>query len=441
MKKFLLILLIFFYSHCSFDNKSGIWTNNSKVDKEKVDRFKDFETLYTKEKSFDKVFLPKNNLNLLLEPIKKSKKWQDEFYSETNNLNNFEFKNFNKVIFKSIKLSRHKTSEKALFDGDKFIISDIKGNIIVYSISENKIILKFNFYKNKFKKLKKSINIFIENNILYVSDNLGYLYAINYNEGKLLWAKNFKIPFRSNIKIVENKIITADQDNTLYILNKFNGTQIKFIPTEGTTIKNNFVNSLASKSNSIFFLNTFGSIYSINRDNLKVNWFSNLKDTFDLNPTNLFFSNPIVINNDKIVVSTDPYLYILNFKNGAITLRMPITSIVQPIISGEYLFIITKDNLLVCLNVNTNKLIYSVDISQEIADFLDVKKKLIDIKYFSLANNNLLIFLNNSYLVTFNKNAKIEKIEKLKNKLATSPIYINKSMLFLNKQNKMIMLN
>ena len=141
------------------------------------------------------------------------------------------------------------------------------------------------------------------------------------------------------------------------------------------------------------------------------------------------------------MVSTDPYLYILNFKSGAISLRMPITSIVQPIISGEYLFIITKDNLLVCLNVNTNKLIYSVDISQEIADFLDVKKKLIDIKYFSLANNNLLIFLNNSYLVTFNKNAKIEKIEKLKDKLVTSPIYINKSMLFLNKQNKMIMLN
>ncbi len=441
MKKFLLILLIFFYSHCSFDNKSGIWTNNSNVDKEKAERFKDFETLYTKEKSFNNVVLPKKNLNLLLGPIKQSNKWQDEFYSETNNLNNFQFKNLNELIFKSKKLSRHKTSEKALFDGDKFIISDIKGNIIVYSISENKTILKFNFYKNKFKKLKKSINIFIENNILYVSDNLGYLYAINYNEGKLLWAKNFKIPFRSNIKIVENKIITADQDNTLYILNKFNGTQIKFIPTEGTTIKNNFVNSLASKNNSIFFLNTFGSIYSINKENLKVNWFSNLKDTFDLNPTNLFFSNPIVINNDKIVVSTDPYLYILNFKNGAITLRMPITSIVQPIISGKYLFIITKDNLLVCLNVNTNKLIYSVDISQEIADFLDVKKKLIDIKYFSLANNKLLIFLNNSYLVTLNKNAKIEKIEKLKDKLVTSPIYINKSMLFLNKQNKMIMLN
>ena len=32
--------------------------------------------------------------------------------------------------------------------------------------------------------------------------------------------ENYKIPFRSNIKIVNDKIILADQDNTLYILDK-----------------------------------------------------------------------------------------------------------------------------------------------------------------------------------------------------------------------------
>ena len=110
-------------------------------------------------------------------------------------------------------------------------------------------------------------------------------------------------------------------------------------------------------------------------------------------------------------------------------------------ISGNNLFIITKDNLLVCINIDTGKIIYSLNIAQEIADFLDTKTKSISIKSLSLANNNLLIFLNNSYLVAFNKNAKIEKIEKLKSKLGTSPIFINKSILFLNKNNKLIVLN
>ena len=40
MKKLILILLVLFYSHCSFDNKSGIWTNDNKADVKKNNRFK-----------------------------------------------------------------------------------------------------------------------------------------------------------------------------------------------------------------------------------------------------------------------------------------------------------------------------------------------------------------------------------------------------------------
>ena len=74
-------------------------------------------------------------------------------------------------------------------------------------------------------------------------------------------------------------------------------------------------------------------------------------------------------------------------------------------------------------------------------NFLDTKNKSISIKFLSLANNNLLIFLNNSYLVAFSKDGKIQKIEKLKSKLGTFPIFIDKSILFLDKKNKLIVLN
>ena len=45
---------------------------------------------------------------------------------------------------------------------------------------------------------KKSFSIY-KNNI-YIADNLGYLYSIDYKNQKLLWAKNYGIPFRSNLK-------------------------------------------------------------------------------------------------------------------------------------------------------------------------------------------------------------------------------------------------
>ena len=441
MNKLILIILIFIFSHCSFDNKSGIWQNDTTVDKKKIDRFKDFETLYTEKKSFNEIIKPNKDLNLLLSKIKKNNQWSDEFYQASNNSDNFDFENLNEVIFRGGKITSHKAKDNILFDGENIIVTDDKGNIFVYSIEEKKIIYKYNFYKKKFKKINKNLNIIIEKDIIYTSDNLGYLYALNYKNKKLLWAKNLKTPFRSNIKLFKNKIISANQNNTLFIFNKFNGAQLKFIPTEETIIKNDFVNSLALNKDTLIYLNTFGSLYSINLENSKINWFSNLKKSFDLNPTDLFYSNPVIISKDKIIVSTDPFLYILNIYNGSIIFKSSITSIVKPLVSGKNLFIITKDDLLVCINIDTGKIVYSINISEEIADFLDTKNKSVSIKSLSLANNDLLIFLNNSYVVSFNKNGRIKKIEKLKDKLNSFPIFIDKSILFLDKKNKLIVLN
>ena len=54
---------------------------------------------------------------------------------------------------------------------------------------------------------------------------------------KIVWAKNYKIPLRSNIKITKDKVIFADQNNNLIFVNKSNGEIIKRIPTEEVLVK------------------------------------------------------------------------------------------------------------------------------------------------------------------------------------------------------------
>ena len=98
-----------------------------------------------------------------------------------------------------------------MFEEDNLITSDIRGNIIVFSISKNEIISKFNFYKKNFKNIKKVLNLVVENNVIYVSDNFGYLYAFDYKKNKILWAKNYKIPFRSNLKIIKKKLVGSNK--------------------------------------------------------------------------------------------------------------------------------------------------------------------------------------------------------------------------------------
>ncbi len=84
---------------------------------------------------------------------------------------------------------------------------------------------------------------------------------------------------------------------------------------------------------------------------------------------------------------------------------------------------------------------YSTDISQNIANFLDTKKKSIDIKSLAIANNDLYLFLNNSYLVKFSINGKIKDIHKLPPKLKSFPIFINDSIVYLNDKNKLKIFN
>ena len=124
MKKLFLIIFIFSTTHCSFDNKSGIWKNSNTLDLEKTDRFKDFETLYTQEKSFNKIIIPNKSLDLVLGPIKTTKRWSDEFYKESNNLENFKYENLNEIVFKSKKIGRYKVKDKILFDGESIIITN-----------------------------------------------------------------------------------------------------------------------------------------------------------------------------------------------------------------------------------------------------------------------------------------------------------------------------
>ena len=107
---------------------------------------------------------------------------------------------------------------------------------------------------------------------------------------------------------------------------------------------------------------------------MKINWFLNLNQSSDLNPSNLFFSSQVVINNDKLVVATNQFTYVLNANSGKILQKRNFTSIIKPMILNNYLFLITKNNLLIAVDLNDGKIIYSYNINDQIADFLKIKK-------------------------------------------------------------------
>lgn len=441
MKLYFILIIVLFLNNCSFDNKTGIWTNENMISEEKNDQFKDFKKISSSQEIFNKIIPHEKKLQIKLPDLIQPNNWNEIFYNNNNNYVNFDYKYLNQIQLKTKKLSKHPTGEHILFSKNNLILSDEKGNIIIYSLNEKKIKNKFNFYKKKFKKFKKKLNLVIDDYIIYVTDNLGYAYAFDYLDNKLIWAKNYKIPFSSNLKASDSNLFTSNINNVFLILDKKNGNNVQKIPTEEVLVKNNFKDNLSQNENSIFYLNTFGSLYSINQKTFKVNWYINLNTASGSNLTDLFNGNQIINYKKYIVVTSNRSTYVIDANSGSIIYKLNIISKIKPIIVNKYLFLISNNNLLISFNLESGVIVYSYDLNEKISKFLNIKKKEAKFKFFTLANNNLLIILKNSYFLKFDINGKLLDIDKFNSKMKSNPIFINNSILYLDLKNKLLVYN
>ncbi len=441
MKLLYSLIVLLFLNSCSFDNKTGIWKNNSEIlvkEDNNENILKDFKTLSISNELFNKEIPLNNKFKFRLSPATNNLEWNDVFFQYNNSSRNFKFSDLNKLIHKSKKLSRHKTNNNILYKNNFLIATDVKGSIILFSIKENNVIQKFNFYKKKYKDIEKILNIIVEKNIIFISDNIGYLYAYDFKKKKILWANNFKIPFSSNLKIAGNKLLLSNQNNSIFFVDKLTGEILKMIPTEEISLKNQFSNSLSlnKEKNLLFFLNTYGSLYSIEIKSMSINWFINLNQSTNISPSSLFFSNQIVNDRKRIIISSNESLYLVDADSGSILKKYNFAVKIKPLIIDGYFFLITKNNLLICVGLKSGEIIYSYNINNELSKFLNIKKKKVEFRNMFILSNNIYVFLNDTYFIKYDIKGRFKDFKKLPSKIQSRPIVIDNFILYLNNKNK-----
>ena len=258
---------------------------------------------------------------------------------------------------------------------------------------------------------------------------------------KILWAKDYKVPFRSNLKIVNNKLIASNQNNNLYFLKKNSGEILNQIPTGETSVKNEFISNLSIfNSDKLFFLNTYGSLYSIDIESSRIDWFLNLNSTTDLTISQLFYGTQIINDSKNIIVSSNKKTFIIDAYSGEIKKRFNFAISIKPIIHKNNVFLLTKNNFLVAINLDSNNILYSYNISDYLNQFKSSNNENI-IFEFMFINNEIFLFLKNSYLLKFDIYGKFKDTIKIPSSITTKPISINSSILFLSKKNKLVILN
>lgn len=453
MRKLLLVFVLSLIISCSFDNKTGIWQDASDipVDNRASKSISEdtiaprYENIFVKNKIFSEEKEVNSSFNLEMDQPLKIKNWLEEYAIPTNNVSNFFYNDKKVLLFKSSKLrsffaSKNNLSNKIVFYNNNLISHDHKGTIFVFSLSLNKKIFEYNFYKKNFKNFDKKINFIVNKNILYAADNLGYLYGLNLDNKSIIWAKNYGIPFRSNLKFENNQLFIANQDNVIYSMNPDTGEKNWQFATGLTFLKSDFENNFALDviNSNLFFLNTSGELYSINYLNKKINWVLNFKNSSGAGETELFLSYPLVLRNNNLIITTENSVLSYDSQSASRNWALSAEPKFKPIITFNNTYVLLKNNLLICLNNSNGNVIWSKNIIRNIEN-KKIRKKFNYVVDLKIVNGEINVYSKNGYLLIFNpKNGNLKSSSRLsKNGINSEIFFLDDRMLFVDTNNKL----
>ena len=407
-----------------------------KKQKEIIDIYKVYssENIYSKE-----IFLSKN---IILSKPKKNSSWKMSGLNHQNFLGNVYLSGVDNTFLKKKigknKFSLYKIKTSLLAFKNYIIFSDDKGTI--FNINERgKINWKKNIYKKVYKNIYKNLTFSIYENIIYVADNIGFIYAIDLDNGKLVWIKNHKIPLKSNIKIFDNKIFLIDQDNQIFCLDTKDGSKIWNVFSISSFIKSQTLMSLAvSKKGNLVAINSAADLLNINTDDGKVYWSINTSESLYSDAADFFKSSDIVITGEEIIFSSASSIFSYNLNKGSVNWKTEVTSVAAPIINGKNVFFVTENGYFIIINKDTGKIISSTNILK----ILKKRKQNTKITGFIMGSGKIYsVTLNGNLIISSAVSGKVEYFKKIGDPITTTPIINDGKLYILTENSRIIGLN
>lgn len=418
-KIFFYIFIITFLTNCSIDNKSGIWSDKAKKEKENKNR----KLLSKTDKIFEKEF----NANIKIKINENFNMSSSGGLSNNYAIQNYsgDFKEYNKFKFTKIENFSLHNPQPIFNSNGEIIFFDGKGT--VFKLDKNlNLIWKTNLYTKKERKMRPILNFALKSTNLVISDNLSNIYLLNSNSGKLIWKKKNNSPFNSQIKIFDNKIFLVDLNNTLKCMSLNNGSEIWQYKSETTLIKSLNKISLITFKNKVVFLNSIGDLNALNTNSGNLLWQSPLINTSIYEDTLSVKFSEIVLDSDSIYVSNNNNeFFSINANTGAVKWRKKINSSLRPTITKDLIFTITPEGFLIILNKINGKIIRSTNLKYDNKE----------IKYSGFAVSKKYIYLaaNNKLKIIKVLDGKVEELKKISGDNISQPYISNKSIYIFSK--------
>ena len=429
-----LFILFLFILNCSLDTKTGLWSQSKKLSSENEN---------VEKKLFDDTEIYEKEFNTELKIRLKNNFKKNSFVN--NLLNNNGIVQFNGKLSK---ISKYRFSKISQFDyyqpellitkKNSLIFFDKKGTILNFS-DNNKLIWKNNIYSKTEKKHNPILYFASNDQILVVADSIAKYYAINLNNGKLLWSKNNSAPFNSQVKIFKNKFFAIDFENILRCYSIKDGKEIWSYKSEKSFIKSQQKLSFIINDNKLVFINTLGDLSSIDIETGNLVWQTPTQSSAIYENYFSLKNSDLIVENKTIYFSNNKNeFFAIHERNGVIKWKQSLNSNLRPTFADGLVFTVTIEGYLAAIDSRNGNIVRMTNVLNIIKNY---KKKNIKPEGFIIAEDKIYLSLNNGRLIIIETlNGKSIDIKKIDNEKISRPYILNNNM-FIVRDNAIIKLN
>jgi len=432
MKLFLIFFSLLIFS-CSSDKDKKV---DLEIFTKQGEKINVFETNNVFDKELDSSFI------LQLNQPQLNKKWSYEYFSSNNFYDHLVYEGkFQEIFKKNIGdyLNKNNDSGSLLVFENFVFFSDEKGKIYKFDTSNQKIIWELKIYESSYNNYPKNIALFLNGDVLYAADNLGFIYSIDVQTGKTIWQENYGIPFSSHLNFHKGVLYVVNQNSRLYAFNPSDGKKIWSFESLSGLIKPSRFSNISLYDNKLLFSNDVGDVTAIDLDKQIIIWSKNILSQ-NVISNNLVFkiSNILIDKKDVFVSSNSGDLFSFNLESGEIKWSQKLSSIQNHISTDKYLFVLTENGFVIAFNKSNGGILWSLNLAKLSKD----KKVSVDYYGLLLASNNLYVTSSNGdiYKISAN-NGKYITHKKINNDLSRSPIIVDNKILILNRSSELIILN
>jgi outer membrane protein assembly factor BamB len=197
------------------------------------------------------------------------------------------------------------------------------------------------------------------NDRLYVSTGYAQVLALDPADGKVIWKSAVSAPIRSGPTVADGRVFVVTVDNELIVLSADDGRRLwthSAIPETASLLGSA---SPAVEGEVVVAAYSSGEIYALTVENGRPLWSDNFSNTRTVNAVSSLADirgRPVLDRGRVFAASHSGRIAAIDLRSGDRAWEQEFGGVHSPWVAGDYVYVLSNDNELVCLTRNAGKI-------------------------------------------------------------------------------------